>query len=103
MVGLYKDIMCEFMQDKHYYFIGDPQLIKGLLHIDADEDNSHRNSNSNSNNDNKTQLGKFIEYVGLPYVGDWIYDALARFECGIISRKYYDKVFVEGGNNDNCK
>ena len=82
--------MCEFVQDKQYYFMGDPGLIE-----DFQNDN---NTNANTNNtNNKTQLGKFIEYIGLPYVSDWLHDAKARFEYGVISRGYYDSVFI---NND---
>ena len=85
--------MCEFMQDKQYYFIGDPCLIE-----DFQNDN---NTNANTNNtNNKTQLGKFIEYIGLPYVCDWLHDAKARFEYGVISRGYYDSVLIKDANDN---
>jgi hypothetical protein len=71
--------MCEFVQDKQYYFIGDPGLIEDFKH------------DANAN----IPLGKFIEYIGLPYVSDWLHDAKARFEYGVISRRYYDSVFAE--------
>lgn len=71
--------MCEFVQDKHYYFIGNPGLIEGFK------------NDTNA----KTPLGKFIEYIGLPYVSDWLHDAKARFEYGVISRGYYDSVLAE--------
>ena len=75
--------MCDFIQNKQYCFIGDPQIIEDFIHA--------------TNNTNKTPLGKFIEYIGLPYVSDWLHDAKARFEYGVISRVYYDSVLV---NND---
>ena len=87
--------MCEFMQDKQYYFIGDPQLIEHFKHYD----NTNTNANTNNTNTN-IPLGKFIEYIGLPYVCDWLHDAKARFEYGVISYGYYDSVLVEGVNND---
>jgi hypothetical protein len=76
--------MCDFVQDKHYYFIGDPGIIEGFK--------------NDTNQHNKTPLGKFIEYIGLPYVSDWLHDAKARFEYGVISRRYYDSVLVEDHN-----
>lgn len=83
--------MSDFIQNKHYYFIGKPQFIEDFLHA----------SNDKTNHDNdKTQLGKFIEYIGLPYVSDWLHDAKARFEYGIISQGYYDKVFLEEVNDN---
>lgn len=83
--------MCEFVQDKQYYFIGDPQLIE-----DFKNDNNNTNDTNNTDNiNNKTPLGKFIEYIGLPYVGDWLHDAKARFEYGVISRVHYDCVFLK--------
>jgi hypothetical protein len=76
--------MCDFTQNKHYYFMGDPQIIEGF-----------KNAQNKTNQHNKTPLGKFIEYIGLPYVGDWLHDAKARFEYGVISRGYYDKISAE--------
>jgi hypothetical protein len=87
--------MCEFVQDKQYYFIGDPCLIEHFKHYD----NTNTNANTNNTNTN-IPLGKFIEYIGLPYVSDWLHDAKARFEYGVISRGYYDSVFAEV-RNDN--
>lgn len=83
--------MCEFIQNKHYCFIGEPGLIEDFINA------------NHTNKDNKTQLGKFIEYIGLPYVGDWLHDAKARFECGVISRRYYESVFVEGNDANQGK
>ena len=79
--------MCEFMQDKQYYFIGDPGIIEDFKHYDT---------NANAN----TPLGKFIEYIGLPYVSDWLHDAKARFEYGVISRGYYDSVLIKDANDN---
>jgi hypothetical protein len=79
--------MCDFIQNKKYYFIDDPHLIEDFI-------------NDTSNANDKAHLGKFIEYIGLPYVSDWLHDAKARFEYGIISRGYYDKVFVEDHNEN---
>jgi len=64
--------------------MGDPQIIEGF-----------KNAPNNTNQHNKTPLGKFIEYIGLPYVSDWLHDAKARFEYGVISRVYYDSVFLK--------
>jgi hypothetical protein len=80
--------MCDFVQDKHYYFIGDPQIIEEFKN----------NTNNANDTNNKTHLGKFIEYIGLPYVSDWLHDAKARFEYGVISRRYYDSVLVDDHN-----
>ncbi len=79
--------MCEFIQNKQYYFIGEPKLIEDF-----------KNDTNNANDTNNTPLGKFIEYIGLPYVCDWLYDAKARFEYGVISRVHYDSVLVEGND-----
>jgi hypothetical protein len=44
--------------------------------------------------DSKTiYLGRFMEYIGLPYVGDWLYDAKARFEHDVITKGQYRNVF----------
>jgi hypothetical protein len=80
--------MCDFIQNKHYYFIGDPDIIEDF-----------KNAQNKTNQHNKTSLGKFIEYIGLPYVGDWLHDAKARFEYGVISGGYYDNVLAENANN----
>jgi len=77
------------VQDKHYYFIGDPGLIEDFKH------DTNANADTNTNTNTKTQLGKFIEYIGLPYVSDWLHDAKARFEYGVISRGYYDSVLIK--------
>ena len=79
--------MCEFVQDKQYYFIGEPQLIEDF-------------TNATNNTNTKTPLGKFIEYIGLPYVCDWLHDAKARFEYGVISRRHYDKVLIKDANDN---
>lgn len=84
--------MCEFIQNKHYYFIGEPGIIEGF-----------KNATNNTNQHNQTSLGKFIEYIGLPYVGDWLHDAKARFEYGVISRGYYDSVFLEDNDASQWK
>ena len=81
--------MCEFVQDKHYYFIGPTPLIEDFKHDD----------NTNKTNAN-IPLGKFIEYIGLPYVCDWLHDAKARFEYGVISRRHYDKVLIKDANDN---
>jgi hypothetical protein len=46
-------------------------------------------------NSNKIYLGKFIEYIGVPYVTDWLPQGKARFENGIISQGYYDKIIPD--------
>jgi hypothetical protein len=65
--------------------MGDPQII---------EEFKNDTNNANDTN-NKTHLGKFIEYIGLPYVSDWLHDAKARFEYGVVPIRYYDSVFLE--------
>ena len=85
--------MCEFVQDKQYYFIGDPGLIE----------NFKNDTNNTNNTNNTTPLGKFIEYIGLPYVCDWLHDAKARFEYGVISRRYYDSVLIKDANENEEK
>ena len=89
--------MCEFVQDKQYYFMGDPGLIEYFKN-----DNTNANTNPNNTNNN-TPLGKFIEYIGLPYVSDWLHDAKARFEYGVISRGYYDNVLIKDANENEEK
>ena len=43
-------------------------------------------------NNEQIYLGKFIEYMGIPYVGDWLFDGKACFEFGVISKGYYHKI-----------
>jgi hypothetical protein len=38
-------------------------------------------------------LGKFIEYIGIPWVGDWLYDGRARFENKIVDKNQYEKIY----------
>ena len=66
--------MSFFTGTHSYYFVGPANLIE-------------------NNNERKIYLGKFIRYIGLPYVSDWINDAKAEFEYGTISKGYYDNVF----------
>lgn len=96
--------MCDFIQNKHYYFIGDPQLIEDFVNASNDKAIDKAIDKINDKANDKTQLGKFIEYIGLPYVSDWLHDAKSRFEYGIISRRYYDTVFAEDVNvNEHMK
>jgi hypothetical protein len=37
-------------------------------------------------------LGNFVEYVDFVCGSDWLHDAKARFEYGVISKGHYDKV-----------
>jgi len=46
-------------------------------------------------NSNKICLGKFIKYIGVPYVTDWLPQGKARFENGIISQGYYHKIIPQ--------
>jgi hypothetical protein len=71
-------IMSFFTGTHSYYFVGPTDLIENNKHIE--------------NNERKVYLGKFIRYIGLPYVSDWIHDAKAVFEYGTISNGYYDSV-----------
>lgn len=67
----------EFDSNKKYYFIGSLKLVEEGNNFLLNE---------------KLYLGKFIEYIGIPYVSDWLYDGKAKFEFGIISKVYYDKI-----------
>ena len=67
-----------FIPNKEYYFSGSPTQIENFI-------------GQLKSNDKKIYLGKFIEYIGVPYVTDWLYDGKARFENGIISRGYYNE------------
>jgi hypothetical protein len=73
--------MSFFTGTHSYYFVGDISLIEN-------------NTNTENNNERKIYLGKFIKYIGLSYVSDWISDAKAEFEYGTISKGYYDSVFA---------
>jgi len=37
-------------------------------------------------------LGNFVEYVDFACGSDWLHDAKARFEYGVISKGHYDKI-----------
>ena len=74
--------MIELVQNKQYYFIGSKNLIENTL-----ETNYYDNE--------KIFLGKFIEFIGVPHVCDWLYDGKAKFEFGVISKGYYDNICIE--------
>ena len=69
----------EFIQNKKYYFVGSRTHVANIVENDV------------SHGDN-VYLGYFIEYMGVPYVGDWLYDGKAVFEFGVISKGYYDQI-----------
>ena len=71
--------MYEFTHDNIYVFIGKSNLIEDFI---------------NNNNENKIYLGKFIEFIGIPYVSDWLFDGKAKFEYGIISKGHYDAIKI---------
>jgi hypothetical protein len=73
--------MSFFTGTHSYYFVGPADLIEN-------------NKNTENNNERKIYLGKFIRYIRLPYVSDWITDAKAEFEYGTISKGYYDNVYA---------
>jgi hypothetical protein len=68
--------MEDFIPDKEYYFTGSSSKIENFV-------------GKSKSNDEKIYLGKFIEYIGVPYVTDWLPNGKARFEKGIISKGYY--------------
>jgi hypothetical protein len=72
--------MEEFIKGASYYFVGDLALVENNL-IDI-----------KYLSNNYIFLGKFIEYVGYVYGFDWMQDAKAKFEFGILSKSYYDKI-----------
>ena len=72
--------MDEFKKGQCYYFDGNITLIENNL-IDI-----------KYLNDKYIYLGKFIEYMGYVHVCDWLHDAKAVFEFGILSKGRYDKV-----------
>jgi hypothetical protein len=74
--------MEDFIPDKEYYFSGHDKRIEGFA-----------GNPTTKSSDKKTYLGKFIGYIGVPYVTDWLHDGKARFENGIISKGYYVEVF----------
>jgi len=59
--------MDNFIPDKEYYFSDSSIRIEYFI----------KNIKSN---DEKIYLGKFIGYIGVPYVTDWLHDGKARFE-----------------------
>lgn len=71
--------MTEFVENKHYYFIGSKNMVEKFIIFDCFDNNN-------------IYLGKFIEYIGVSYVNEWIHDGKARFEFGIIHKCHYDKV-----------
>jgi len=73
--------MSLFTTTNSYQFIGPISLIENQLEPE-------------NNNERKIYLGKFIKYIGLPYVSEWIHDAKAQFEYGTISKGQYDNVFA---------
>ena len=70
-----------FTPDKEYYFSGSSGRIEHFA-----------GNTTLKSKDEKIYLGKFIEYIGVPYVTDWLYDGKARFEKGIISKGYYHEI-----------
>jgi len=73
--------MSLFTTINSYQFIGPSNLIENQVETE-------------NNNERKIYLGKFIKYIGLPYVSEWIHDAKAKFEYGTISKGQYDNVFA---------
>jgi hypothetical protein len=72
--------MDEFKKGQCYYFDGDLSLIeKNLIDIKY-------------LNDKYIYLGRFVEHMGYVYGFDWMHDAKAVFEFGILSKGHYDKV-----------
>lgn len=60
-----------------YFFFGSKDLIENIRDDDI------------IINEKKVYLGKFIEYIGAPYVSEWVFDLKARFEFGVLSKGYY--------------
>jgi hypothetical protein len=40
----------------------------------------------------KIYLGKFINYIGVFYVNEWLDDGKAHFQFGTIPKNYYSKI-----------
>jgi hypothetical protein len=70
-----------FTTTNSYQFIGPISMVED--HVTTEK-----------NNEIKIYLGKFIKYIGFPYVSEWIHDAKAKFEYGTISKGQYDNVFA---------
>ena len=74
-------MVAEFIQDKTYCFVGSKSLVENMVTCTC-----------TLLSEEQIYLGNFIEYMGIPYVGDWMYDGKAKFEFGVISKGYYDKI-----------
>ena len=74
--------MSQFDNTKTYYFTGSITKIEKYKNVREDTP------------ENKIFLGKFVEYLSFPWVGDWIYDGKAVFENGIIFQDEYSKVIL---------
>jgi hypothetical protein len=70
--------------DKTFFFLGSIDLIE-----------NYNLKNHFLKEEKKIYLGKFIGFIGSLWNHDWIDQAKAKFENGIIHFGYYDKI-VEG-------
>jgi hypothetical protein len=85
----------EFSNKNKYYFSASASLVESI-HTDP----SLNKLLMPDNGSNQIYLGHFIEYIGWPYgFGDWLTDAKARFEFGIISKGQYHNVTVSNPEN----
>lgn len=74
--------MADFNTNTIYTFTDSKNLIEKYT----------RNSKEDIEDKSKIYLGYFLEYIEGVYGFDWSCDIKARFEFGIISKRYYDKV-----------
>jgi hypothetical protein len=71
--------MAQFDKSKTYYFVGNANLIEGInLYVDSQI----------------VYLGKFMGYIAVPWSGDWLTDAKAKFETGTLSKGHYENIHV---------
>lgn len=89
----------EFCNKNKYYFSASAALVE-CIHTDLSLNKLLMNADDVATN--KIYLGHFVEYIGFPYgFGDWLTDAKAKFEFGIISKGQYHNVAVYNPDPEN--
>lgn len=81
--ALYSLNMSSFDKTNVYYFTGPITKIE-----------KYKIMREEPSTDGKIFLGNFVEYISFPWVGDWLCDAKAVFENGIIFQDEYSKVIL---------
>lgn len=69
-----------FIVDNIYVFAGNPEMIEGNHTFELIPTHHY--------------LGRFIEYIGVHYLCDWLPDGKAVFENGTVFIYSYDKIIL---------